>query len=854
MPFTIDIVENSDMRLYSRSAQYSDFLWPTSNNNDNPGTTTGNSNFSKVVSDGEQTISKDSTTTFVADANIVSVVPSNYSTIPDSMVRAGTTNFPQDITSFLQKPVTLQTGILQTTDTVSSFAEIDLPYELIWAATLTNANKLQGFLGFKADLRIRFIINGTRFQRGRYKLAWVANAGAPGDNAGTNYWFDAHFNTLVQRTQLPGIELDVNCDTEGEMVIPYCSFLNYYPVSVNQTPATNYGSAGILKLFPYSTLSVAVPPGQCAYRIMGNFENIQLFTPATPQMGRVSYASKGNKSVSEAEKESAGVGPFSSALTAVSRASASLAVIPPLSAYMTGVSWATDILSKTASAFGFSKPITNMATVRNLPQIAPYMGNIDAVDQSLPLSMSIKNEVANLPGFASSDNDELSFAFISTIPAWFQSTNWTTAQANGVLLTEFSLCPVLFNTQSTVHTQTIVNYTPIAFVSSFFRFWRGSLCFKIKFVKTEFHSGRLAVAFFPRVDMNAAAAATRTLDSSNFVHREIVDIRLQNEINISVPFTSITPFLGANEPMGHLSIFIFDKLVAPDTVSDTCTLLCEVSAGYDMEWAELAPSGLAPTLNIAPQMDVSNVCELTNTAIGSSSVTRSSVENAEYCIGEKVVSFRSLLKMSRLNPVQAANVLTATNWLQIYPYMTTYYWSQTPNVFYKWIPDLYSVLSSIYVLQRGGMRFKLINANPPLGFKPITAFYRNVATTNLQAQPFNYVNTIDGVDSPILENNAVISMTSNTNSVLEVQVPQYSSTHSRNSIMCMSAGAALNMATARPNYSSYILITATGSTAANSSLFHIYRSVADDFQMGGFVSIPPMKIVGFSEYAAYPRA
>jgi hypothetical protein len=819
--------------------------------NDNPGVTTGNSNFSHTTSSGEQAMSKDSTTTFVADANIVSVVPSNYNSIPDSLVRAGTTNFSQGITSFLQKPVTLQTGLLQTTDTVSSFTEIDLPLELINSAVLNNYNKLQGFLGFKADLKIRFIINGTRFQRGRYKLAWVPNAGAPGDNARTNYWFDAHFNTLMQRSQLVGIELDVNCDTEGEMVIPYCSFLNYYPLSVNQTPATNYGSAGILKLYPYSTLSVATGASSCAYRIMGNFENIELFTPATPQMARVSY---GKKSVSEVEKESANVGPISSALTAVSKATANLAIIPPLSSYMSGVSWATDILSKTASAFGFSKPITNVATMRNLPQIAPYMGNVDAVDQSLPLSMSIKNEVVNLPGFAGNDNDELSFAFISSIPAWFQSTNWTTSQASGLLLTEFNLCPVLYNTQSTVFGQNIVNYTPMAFVSSFFRFWRGSINFKIKFVKTEFHSGRLAIAYFPRVDMNVSAAATRTLDSSNFVHREIVDIRMQNEINISVPFASVTPFLGQQEPMGYLSIFIFDKLVAPDTVSDTCTLLCEVSAGEDMEWAELVPNGLSPVLNIAPQMDAGNSCELTNTSIGSSAITKASVENSEACIGEKIVSFRSLLKMNRILAPHTGTTTTATNWLQIYPYMVSYYWSQTPNTFYRYIPDLYCVLSSIFVLQRGGMRFKFMNTNPATNFKPVSAFYRNVTTVGFQTWPINLSNTIDGVDTPILENNSVMTNTSNTNGFVEVQVPQYSSTHSRNNILLMSAGPALNMDTARPNYSSYILVTTAGSNTANSVSWTIYRSVADDFQMGGFVSIPPLKVVGFTEYAGYPRA
>jgi len=804
--------------------------------------------------EGEKGENSLSTTTFITDANVVTGKQSLISRVSDLIMNSSTTGFHQDIIRFLEKPVEFTTGVLSSSDTVSTFTKFAMP-----SSALVNtiySNKISGFLGFKADMRFKIVVNGTRFQKGRYILSWTPIGGAASGNAESLKWWDAHNNTLTQRTQLHRVEIDINCDTEGDLFVPFSSFLNYFPLATKAAnTGTYYGDLGFLHLSPYyplETITVSTVP----FRILVSFENISLVTPAAPQMGRMVRGNK-SKSLSDVEKDSQGVGPLSGPLLAVSGAASSLATIPLLSAYASTLGWASDIAANVAIAFGWSKPVNTMATIRNLPQILPYMGNVDTVDQSLPLSYFVKNEVENLQGFSGTDIDETSLKFIATIPAYFQTYSWSTAQAANVSLANFQISPGTYFGVRTVNSMLIRDYLPCAYVASKFTYWRGSVIFTFKIVKTEFHSGRLNVAFYPNTNVNNPTDS-KTAANSTYTHREIVDIRLCNEFSVRIPYTAATPFTSQpdNSLTGNLIVWVYDPLVAPDAVPQTVQLLVEISMGDDCEFAVPAAVQQSPVLNLVPQMGMLNddgVCNIVAEDIGGSSVIRDAMSSAKACIGESMLTFRSLLKMSAVTPPYVTTGVPAAGnvWLQICPFLVTYFWNQATPFFPTYLPTLYDELCSIFVYSRGGMRFKLVNHSPPLGFRPVlVTTAQNAYGGSVEA--FTYGSVIDANDSNVNIMGKPVAYVSNTNAALEVQTPQYTQTHTRNNLLQMCAGSAMMNTANYPNNVTRIIVTTPGQTASTN--YQIYRSVSDDFNLGCFVSIPPMRPGLAADFRPFDRS
>ena len=607
------------------------------------------------ISDTDKTgvVDSTSTTQFVSDANSVlatSIAPKQL----DRIVYDSSSDMTNmSLKEFLAKPVIVQSGKFTDADTFSSFNPIYNPSSSFLAnAMLTN--KFEGFLGFRATTVYRLVVNATRFQQGRYNMSYIASGGADTKALGFQQWYKDHAATLVQRTTLPHVELDLCCDTEAIIKIPYHSVVNFFPQG-SLTGTVAFGDLGVLLLYPYEKLAAVTGALECSYTIYSYFEDIVLVNAALPQSGRL-FTSKKKKSDTEVEQDSVGIGPISSSLIKVRDAANIFAKVPFLSSYASSVSWFSDIGASAAKVFGWSKPVSLAPSTRVTQNFLPYAANTDGPDMSFPLSYSYENSVGVGAGFAGTDVDEMDFGFLATIPVWNSTTTWATGVTAGtsIFITEVATSFDVYNT--IVNTSTINHYTPLQFIASHFLYWRGSIVYKLKFVKTEFHSGRLSVTFNP---MNAAYnfAPGITLQNSSYLHRQIIDIRETNEFTFVVPFVSDSPYrknvANAEGLTGYFEILVLDPLVAPATVSSSIKLIVEMAAGPDIEFAVPQQNVYSYIAGITPQSGVidqgSNVCSNLESAIGSSIIKPDGSVNALHCIGEKITSFRALLKLPQQN-------------------------------------------------------------------------------------------------------------------------------------------------------------------------------------------------------------
>lgn len=784
------------------------------------------------------------TTQVVNDAAEVVSTISHALTMDSGLLISSKSTREQDIHSFLSKPYPIQSGVLSGTDTISTFSPITL-YHSILSLDIYN-QKIKGHLGFRAKTIFNLQVNGNRFQQGRYILAWTPSGGVdPGTTAATN-WNKMHGFTRMQLTQLPHVELDINCDTMVTLEVPYVSVFPYYPLA-SIASAFKPGSNGIVQIYPYSPVVSPAGSTTASYTLWVHFEDVELVGPTVPQMAPW----KSNKKMAtEKEAIAAGIAPITGTLIKMSESARVLSQVPLLSSLTAPASWALDIMSQVTSIFGWSRPTNLEATTMMIRSTFPYYSNIDQPDNSMPIAAYASNKVEVLPGFASTDVDETALKHIQTIPAFYESFTWTTAQTTGTFLKRWSLTPSTFFqtfTDTGASATSILGITPVAWVSSNFSFYRGSLTFNFKLVKTEFHSGRLAVVFVP-YESRSITAPSYTYNDTLYAHREIIDVREGNSFTINVPWVSLPQYRntgGYDAPYGELTMWVVDALVAPATVSSTVTILTEVAGGPDLEFAVPITNSLSPVVPIQPQSgrfrSPADPCSIEETTVGGADTTRDTLVPARMCIGERIVSLNALLK--RNNRLDYTGVPpTADRYLNILPYCSAI----SVNTAVALVsalntPDLYCQMSAIYALSRGGLRYRIWSSTNADRVNLTTWLHSPDGNFGAYVdRPFTYNSTGNLVaanpNKDTSSSQAVLS-TASLRPGTEVLVPQYNQFHSRTnatSLVCpILAQYTFNSTNPR------IYLT-TDLGVGNTTEHKIARSGAEDISFGGFVSIPSM--------------
>lgn len=700
-------------------------------------------------------------------------------------------------------------------------------------------NKFSGYLGFRATQVFRLVVNANPMQQGRYMM-YAVHLGGVATSAALAY-AAASANTLVQRTQLPHVEIDIACDTEATLRVPYVSSLNYFPLSA-VTAANGNGAICRLGICPYVPLSTGLGSQDCGYTLWTHFEDIELIGPAVPQSGNVFGSTKARKSNSEQERGSDQ--PLSSSLIRVSKAASLFGDVPMLSSYAQSVSWVADILGKAAYSFGFSSPNQIAPAERITRSTMPYASNIDGMDQSQPVSLLTKAAVGMAPGFSGTDMDELSFLHLAQIPAHRSVTPWTTARSSGDQLFSTFVSPVTNPATRTQNALVYTDYIPSAFICKYFNYWRGSTVFTFKLVKTQYHSGRLMVSFTPVSTMNGTPGVPSLTDTA-YLHREIIDIRDCNEFTFVVPYLSNMPYCSTDPAaqschIGRITLTVIDSLVGPDTVSPTVSVILEQSAGPDFEVAYPSSVSLTPGIDLTPQMgDVfgKDPCTIAETTIGASGPIKPDQSiNSEYCIGEKVTSFRQLLKFASPIFARLTNTVGTTT-LSILPYGTFIIRNQAVPDLPTHNGDFYSTLAACYTLSRGGVRLKILTQNTDTSKYCDSAFLSEISGAGVQT----FMTSVAFTNSTI-RTFAPYATERFDNPCMEIQIPQYHRYISRiNSETPASGIYQYNSGDSgfAPNLKLNFL-SGCQTPATNLKSYTVYRSMSDDGNFGLFKSIPPM--------------
>jgi len=748
------------------------------------------------------------------------------------------TGTPQEIKDFLAKPYAIQTGVISNSDTSTTFSLL----EVIQSHLSVNIfkYKVNGFLGIRATQVFRLQINANRFQQGRYILFWIPFGGGA-NNTSTN-----GFTQLLSRrankttiTQLPHVEIDINTTTEAILEVPFISSSSYAPIGGS---TSSYGCLGFVGLYPYKALTTAGGSTTASYSIYSSLKDVILDGPTVPQMAFVKTRKNpppSSGSPSSREQREMGLSPLRGDMKKVSATADALgSQIPMLSWITTPVSWACDLVCGIACVFGWSNPLDLAEVTRAVQTIFPFANNCDMPDASMPLSLFARNEVEILPGFAGNDTDEMSIDYIKTIPAYLTSFDFSTSAAVDTSLYNLPICPSTFYSSFTDagSTVTIAN-TPVSFISKMFEIWRGSIRVTLKIVKTEFHSGRISIVYIPQEPFgaNGTAPTTSTSEQRAYVHREIVDIRAGNQIDLLIPYVSLMPYRNITDVVGNLQIYVVNPLVAPATVPSTITFLVEVAAGPDFEVNIPRAHGMQPIVPTTPQMSFQtkkNDHAVVTSHLGNSqNYTMSHIESRA-CVGEKIMSLNSLLKSADVFAV--TSVVTYPTVL-LNPYAVPTYRNSAGSVVVSTagsVTDNFTFLSHCYLFSRGGVRVRSSSTTPSTSVMDPVYVSLNYYISGAIAS----IGLTSTFKSTNPHSNMVIQNEAFRGGV-EIQIPQYHRLHSRINYMQYETGdlyAFINNNS--PVVASPALTCSFSNYGTGSKTFT--RQVADDFQFGFFLGVP----------------
>jgi hypothetical protein len=473
--------------------------------------------------------------------------------------------FPNDVTSviaYFAKPVPIASGAWDIANPNTTY----LFDQRTWTGIFNNTmwmDKLRGFYGLRATLRVDLVLNATPFHQGRLRLCYYPCAEL---NVVKSSMHKGHRTPI---SQLPGV--DMGCgDTSVSLSIPYVAPGRF----IELTSPGNVISWGDLYLVVMSPLLVG--PGADStvdYTIWYSMVDVQLFgqTYKAVQQSGVGKGRATRIMPTEAEQR-----PISHVLGAAANFSSAVAKIPLLSPWAGPVSWFLNAAKGAAYSFGFAKPVNSEKPCQMSNNYNWYTTTSDGLDNSMPLAVLFDAKLKLLSDISDGGEDQMSIDFIKKQWAYYTTMFVNESQTPGDQLLRIPLQPDVFHNQISTNED---YHTPVSYLSNLFGAYRGDIEIMFKFVKTGFHAGAFAFTYVPGPD-----DLTITLTDTSYCYRTVVDIQEGDHACFTCPYLLPLDFINIDIKYGSLFVHVVNPLRSPETCSDTIEVLVYVRGGDSLQF------------------------------------------------------------------------------------------------------------------------------------------------------------------------------------------------------------------------------------------------------------------------------
>jgi hypothetical protein len=540
----------------------------------------------------------------------------------------------QNLTEYFRRPVTIAAGTLPTGTYSNVFAQTATASNIV-SSFPNGAARLQGVFGYRATLVYTLQVAATPFHQGVIALSFQYGAGTSFTTT-----FRRYLNSMAV-TNLPHVRLDLASDTMVQLRVPYLGSLEYLPTEqIIANNADFVGIAAVNMIQPVQAVTGMTAP---TYQILFHLEDLELFGAKPNAVGTLSLQSGKDPVSREFEQEGY---PFSSGTMALSRAFKWFSYgVPMLSSVGGTTSWFLAKAAGAIRAFGFARP-----TIVDPPQRMVVFDNVLECNADIPSACNVVGPMASNrlridDKMGGTDADEMSLKYVSSQWSQICIGSIATTLATGAVFYAAPVSPSCFWARAPTATPyynirppsasgaTANAFLPssLMFVSSMFKYWKGSIRFRFTFAKTKMHAARVLVSFSPYVDAQSftdvttlpvpiKAASYGTPGPDVFGYSAIFDLKDGNIFEFEIPYMSPSPWSAFQDAIGCVTMSLVNPLIAPSVVSNTITFMVEVCGGSNYELADpfspIWPAHNSPTLRlqsggVVVSDTADNVCEYT---------------------------------------------------------------------------------------------------------------------------------------------------------------------------------------------------------------------------------------------------
>lgn len=672
-----------------------------------------------------------------------------------------------------------------------------------WQAFFGDANmsaKLRGYSLLRANIKLKFLINGSPFYYGSMLACynplsgWRAETGL-GNSVST---------TLVCASQKPHVWLENQNMSTAHMVLPFLYPYPYIDIMLTQR-LRDMGSVDLIQYVPLLSANGSSSTN-VDIQVYAWAEEVMLSGPTDRPVLQSGYKPDGQ---------------ISGPAAAVAATAAKLKDVPILGPYAMATSMAADKLGKFASFFGFTN-IPNVSDVQPFKSMPFQLASTEISEPVHKLSLQPKQETAVGSEQHGGDvHDELVISRFVGRSSFVVGTLWDTTLTPGTSLFTTMVTPQMFQFAGgqTAH-------TPVSYASNWFQYWRGSLRYTFKVIRSPYHRGRIQISW----DRAATGLNLGPTVGNPNTYTTVMDLDEESECSFVVPYQQPSQFLSTYElpgvptvlwstdsaPVGSfpgnnngvLSVRVVNRLTAPESAS-SATILVFVSAEDDFELA--GPRGV----KAASVTGVNALSFLTASVVQSRVVYDDSDEAHEFTkpdnrtlvykevFGERVTSFRELLHRSELSVAVPLTGDGSYRGLvqQVIPIKrmplppgvyNNGWWTGTTTsgagqrVNYSNF-TLITALSACFVGYKGSMNVT-VNVNQPNGVTPIdtlsvSRYANGVALQSTERRPrteglvtdaaSDSYNALEGIRRGARGTEGMALTNTKTNTGLSVQLPYY---------------------------------------------------------------------------------
>lgn len=450
-----------------------------------------------------------------------------------------------DLNKFLERPILIDIQNWATTDPIGVSRGIyNFPSVLF---TNTFMDKLEKVAFWRPDIEVTVRMNGTPMHYGKILFGWIPQ----GNSLSANYY--TSYQSMYGNHWL---QISANSNQPVSFRIPYTHYKEFISVGkVNEDLFTLF-SYTVLPLMSmngaapninYSIYARVVKPDLIGY----NYVTDWVTQSEEIKVGRKRVVKGSNEALTKTTENKV----VSGSVLSLGDSVAKFDWIPYLGTFANPIAKGIKTVGNVLAYLGLSVP-PNLEMTHPMQFRQPRLLQFEDTPTTLTMGPLADHNVAKDYMLVNDQEDSASILKFMQRPALHYTGQINSTNAAGTNVFTQTVHPMVFVSSDYVNNFNPLAYvfTPLAYMTSYARLWRGGIRVHIAFVCSKFHSARVKIWYIPYQSGTGSGGAPNINElQSTDVISTILDVTQETNYSFTIPYCQQQEWLEVVDPVSPFS-------------------------------------------------------------------------------------------------------------------------------------------------------------------------------------------------------------------------------------------------------------------------------------------------------------